>query len=222
MVQESTAAAAEPTCDFDQITTYKQPSPTPTSLAGHQEERTAFSNTLAPFPLVGSHWERTLPPITRENLSIEDTGLLLELVEDGLLCPFCDQKLQGDEFSPSLKRIWNEDRLSVHTWPSPILWNPNHRDSKSFKVYLNFCEQHRLEEKLLPLARQNGWPTSPNFDEIPTRIQEITPVIRDLIENIRVDPRSIPAPASKFYDAAVQRRTGRVPDLSVLRTRSAG
>jgi hypothetical protein len=221
VVQEF-VAPDEPTCDTNRIATYQRPPPAPFPLAEPHKEPTTFPAPPIPFPLAGPHNEPTALSITHEDTSIEDNDPLSQLVEDGLLCPFCDYKLQGDEFSPSLKKIWTKHRLSTRTWPSPVLWNPKHRDSKSFTVYLDFCQQHRLEEQLLPLACQKGWPTSPNFEEIPKRIQEIAPEIRKLIGSIRADPRTITAPASQFYDAAVQRRVSRGPDLSVLRTRSAG
>ena len=173
-------------------------------------------------PSMGPHQEQTVSLIPQEGMPVKDIDPLSELVEDGLLCPFCDQKLQGDEFSPSLKKIWKDRRLSTQTWPSPVFWNPNHRDSKSFQVYLDFCQQHRLEEQLLPLARRRGWPTAPNFSEVPKRIQSITPGILQLVNNICNDPGAISGPARKFYDEADRRRITRGPDTSQLRTQSAG
>ncbi|KAF9780921.1 hypothetical protein BJ322DRAFT_1112308 [Thelephora terrestris] len=173
-------------------------------------------------PQMGPRLEQTTSQIPQGKVSGEGIDPLSELVEDGLLCPFCDRKLQGDEFSPSLKKIWEDRHLSTQTWPSPLLWNPNHRESKAFQVHLDFCQQHRLEEKLLPLAHRRGWPIAPNFSEVPKRIKSIAPGILKLVDNICNNPGAISGPARKFYDNAAQKRVTRGPDMSQLRTQSAG
>jgi hypothetical protein len=150
-----------------------------------------------------------------------------------LRCPFCDDELTGDQFSPALLTILNSKGIQTKTVPAATLLNPFHRTSLSnFQVYQVFCNRHRLEETLLPLAKSSGWPLNPDFGSLRRRVEEAKDIIQDIIAVIQEEeadrePGTGGKYASLFYSEAMalcvaQNRRGGQSNISDFDKQSAG
>ena len=47
--------------------------------------------------------------------------------------------------------------------------------------YIDLCQRHRFESKLLPKARKNGWPTSIDFSILPGRVRALERDLRSYL-----------------------------------------
>jgi hypothetical protein len=103
---------------------------------------------------------------------------------DGPRCSFCDQAL---DFSPSDTLISMREVLQDQSKPDPIPCNPGHRKAKSVTMTLEYCERHRLEADIFPIAQTEGWPVNIDFSKLHARILALDNCLRPLLmhENIK-------------------------------------
>ncbi|KAF9522000.1 hypothetical protein CPB83DRAFT_734389, partial [Crepidotus variabilis] len=83
------------------------------------------------------------------------------------LCPFCDNRLPD---SPSARLLAALKVLKAKTWLDPLPENPFHRSATSFRVYVDFCTQHRHEKSEIPQAAAAGWLLDVDFGGIFDRV----------------------------------------------------
>jgi hypothetical protein len=67
----------------------------------------------------------------------------------GECCSFCDERL---DFVPSQTLRDMHAPLQNLLEPDPILGYPDHHRAKSFMVTISYCQRHRMEAKVFPIA----------------------------------------------------------------------
>ncbi|KAG6848138.1 hypothetical protein H0H93_003063 [Arthromyces matolae] len=83
------------------------------------------------------------------------------------LCPYCDDPLPS---SPSPSLTAHLLRLEPLSEPDPQPSNKNHRKAP-LHVYVSLCTRHIFESRELPNARRRGWPLTPNFSDLFSRLE---------------------------------------------------
>ncbi|EGF99249.1 uncharacterized protein MELLADRAFT_94792 [Melampsora larici-populina 98AG31] len=108
-------------------------------------------------------------------------------------CPFCDDPLPSQP-SPKLHSLMQMllDRPKAKKTPRP--GNPD-AVSLPMSETIAFCVMHGAEEKYIPIGKQNGWPSSINFDELSSRVEKFVPDLQHII-NHQID--------STFLNGALQ------------------
>ena len=148
--------------------------------------KVASPRPLQPFPI---NFANNPSPINTLNtialqipqLPLSPLANISEVPSLSLMCPFCDQELPGTAFSDSLMKIL--DKINIHggTKRDPTPENPNHLTAvKGLTASVAFCAQHR-HEKQLQVALDRGWPTRPDFIDLPDRVIGLTNEIKDLV-----------------------------------------
>ncbi|KAJ7626514.1 hypothetical protein DFH06DRAFT_936843, partial [Mycena polygramma] len=112
----------------------------------------------------------------------------------GSLCPFCDQELP---VSPSPELVAFGARMHDISLPDPIPGNPGHRKPTSMTRVGGYCEQHRMEREILPLAIAGKWLFNPDFDKLLARTLALGPELTTLCEEI--DDSSFFRASKKHY-----------------------
>ncbi|KAJ7914662.1 hypothetical protein B0H13DRAFT_1564417, partial [Mycena leptocephala] len=85
------------------------------------------------------------------------------------LCSFCDEKLP---LSPSARLTALREELELKSRPCPIPGNAGHRET-SVTNFVAYCELHRVERNILPVALARGWPLSPDFGTLFDRVTRL-------------------------------------------------
>jgi len=98
-----------------------------------------------------------------------------------LMCPFCDETLPGTIFSEDLMKILDKINLHGGTRRDPTLENPNHLAAvRGLTASVEFCVQHR-HEKQYQVALNRGWPTRPDFIDLPDQVIGLADRVRNLV-----------------------------------------
>ncbi len=71
--------------------------------------------------------------------------------------------------------------LEMVTQVDPTPQSPNHCSATSWKVTEPYCECHKFEHTLLPVARRSGWPEILQLDRLVERILSLQDDLADLI-----------------------------------------
>lgn len=69
--------------------------------------------------------------------------------------------------------------------PDPRPGNPQGRKA-ALLSFIGLCELHKFEQTLLPEAHTEGWPTSIDFDSLPSRIE----ALHGRLSNVILDKNS--------------------------------
>jgi hypothetical protein len=85
----------------------------------------------------------------------------------GERCSFCDERLN---FVPSQTLRDMRAPLQNLSEPDPIPGYPDHRRAKSFTVTISYCQRHRMEAKVFPIACCQGWPSDVDFSKLHERV----------------------------------------------------
>ncbi|KAF8188197.1 hypothetical protein K438DRAFT_2147597, partial [Mycena galopus ATCC 62051] len=98
--------------------------------------------------------------VQKEQLLLEDDfdeetnqGFISPKTDPSTLCPFCDAPLPQPDSRPA---------------------NPLGRKAPC-AIFASLCDRHNLESKLLPLAEQNGWPQSIDWDHVKQHVLGLRP-----------------------------------------------
>ncbi|KAJ7912485.1 hypothetical protein B0H13DRAFT_1874862 [Mycena leptocephala] len=123
-----------------------------------------------------------LPPLAFPtfHIKLEPEENVLEADPD-TLCPFCDQELP---ISPSAELIALGVRMGEISVADPIPGNSRHRTPTSMVHVQGYCELHRMERDILPLAIAGNWPFSPDFPALFDRILALGPELIELSEEL--------------------------------------
>ncbi|KAJ7702175.1 hypothetical protein B0H16DRAFT_1227586, partial [Mycena metata] len=97
------------------------------------------------------------------------------------LCPFCDEQLPA---SPSTELLQLRTRMEAISTPDPLPENSGHRRPASIVQVQGYCEQHRMERNVLPLAVAENWPFQPAFDALFDRVIALGPLLTALREEL--------------------------------------
>ncbi|KAF6763448.1 hypothetical protein DFP72DRAFT_1060601 [Ephemerocybe angulata] len=109
--------------------------------------------------------------------SVNPNGSDLDDSEEDL-CPFCDTEMPPTPSAELQKML--QDLLAISIL-DPLPYNKHHRsvldrDGKpSFTPHATYCERHRYEAIEAPRARERGWPTVIDFEDLERRAKELTP-----------------------------------------------
>ncbi|TFY51254.1 hypothetical protein EVJ58_g10666 [Rhodofomes roseus] len=139
-----------------------------------------------PSPLAG---EPPLPAVPEIDFSAVEALPALafapELDPNVPKCEFCDEIIPADFVeSPMLARMRQE--LEACSELDPMAWNPRHRRTAHWEVHQAYCEQHDFEWRLLPQAREAGWPTVVDFGNLRRRILRMLPELCAIIKKPRM------------------------------------
>ncbi|KAJ4470087.1 RTC4-like domain-containing protein [Lentinula aciculospora] len=100
-------------------------------------------------------------------------------VDANTLCPYCDEPLPSSP-SPHLKNLLVTTAKKSVRAPRPT--NPMGRKA-AVSVFINICQRHRFESKILPEAETKGWPKSIKWDLIHDRVMRMRKHLEALMEN---------------------------------------
>lgn len=106
------------------------------------------------------------------------------------LCPFCDELLPT---SPSQELTALRTEMEKISVANPLLENLGHRTPNSIGQVQGYCERHRVESNLFPLAIEEKWPRDPDFSILFNRVRALNNYLNDLWEELE---------NSSFYRAA--------------------
>ncbi|KAJ7506222.1 hypothetical protein B0H11DRAFT_1653124, partial [Mycena galericulata] len=131
------------------------------------------------------------------------------------LCSFCDELLPP---SPSPELLELRARLDNISTVDPIPGNRGHRRPTSMTQVVDYCQKHRLERDILPLAIAGKWPFEPVFEDLFERVLTLGPALIGLCEEIE---NSSFFRASKAYYTPPPRVSGAQP-MSMAQMMSVG
>lgn len=106
------------------------------------------------------------------------------------LCPFCDQ-LWPDHPSHDLCR--RSDEVKKRATRHPNAKNPNHHDAP-LSLTIDICVLHQAERDTIPAGLARGWPSSVNWDDLPSRIIRHFGALRVMVSQPR---------GCRLYDALI-------------------
>ncbi|KAJ3789794.1 RTC4-like domain-containing protein, partial [Lentinula aff. detonsa] len=101
------------------------------------------------------------------------------LVDANTLCPYCDESLPSSP-TPHLKHLLATTAKKSVRAPRPT--NPMGRKA-AVSVFINVCQRHRFESKILPEAEAKGWPKSIEWNLIHGRVMRMRKHLEALMEN---------------------------------------
>ncbi|KAJ7064382.1 hypothetical protein B0H15DRAFT_764899, partial [Mycena belliarum] len=82
------------------------------------------------------------------------------------LCSFCDRPLPR---VPSARLVELREELEGKSRPCPVPGNPGHREA-SMVHFSTYCELHRIECEIFPIAIAREWPFDPDFTTLFDRV----------------------------------------------------
>ncbi|KAF8826100.1 hypothetical protein HHX47_DHR6000625 [Lentinula edodes] len=100
-------------------------------------------------------------------------------VDASTLCPYCDEPLPASP-TPHLKHLLATTAKKSIRAPRPT--NPMGRKT-AVSVFINVCQRHQFESKILPEAEAKGWPKSIGWDLIHERVMRMKNHLEALMEN---------------------------------------
>ncbi|KAK7679634.1 hypothetical protein QCA50_017346 [Cerrena zonata] len=103
----------------------------------------------------------------------------------GPQCPYCDDAYPGN---PTKHLQDLRVTLDAHSRPCPMPGHPQRRSVNPVTLATSHCARHRLEHDVIPLAREQGWPLSIQFDLLHARILDFHGKLLNIIH----DPWSSP------------------------------
>ncbi|KAJ6547957.1 hypothetical protein DFH09DRAFT_926742, partial [Mycena vulgaris] len=114
------------------------------------------------------------------------------------LCSFCDEKLPA---VPSARLAALREDLQDKSRPCPIPGNAGHRET-SLIHFASYCELHRAEREVFPVAIARGWPFTPNFATLFNRVM----CLKRTLTIVSEDPENSP-----FFSISTLRNHRRQP-----------
>ncbi|KAJ7174973.1 hypothetical protein C8R43DRAFT_828194, partial [Mycena crocata] len=137
--------------------------------------------------------------------------------EEGLsdpasLCSFCDEKLP---LTPSSTLVAMREKLENNSRPSPLPHNQGHR-SAHVANFASYCERHRLERDIFPVASARGWPFSPDFSSLFKRIMGLRSELTIVCEE--PDNSSFFRASREFYTPKPTESGAQLPSTTQLRS----
>ncbi|KAF8208626.1 RTC4-like domain-containing protein [Mycena galopus ATCC 62051] len=93
------------------------------------------------------------------------------------LCPYCDRPLPPTP-TPTLQRLLDVTFLNSYSDVRPA--NPLGRKA-SIMAFATLCQRHQFESETLPMAAENGWPLSIDWDALGDRVCGMKINLEDII-----------------------------------------
>ncbi|KAF8203560.1 hypothetical protein K438DRAFT_1757873 [Mycena galopus ATCC 62051] len=96
-------------------------------------------------------------------------------------CDFCDRPftiVMSSKLAQLLRNLIPNSSLA------PTIANPNHRIAHLAHQLATYCKQHDTDMRLLPTARANSWPENVNYASLMGRVQDLQPVLQEIVENL--------------------------------------
>ncbi|KAJ7174981.1 hypothetical protein C8R43DRAFT_849346, partial [Mycena crocata] len=150
----------------------------------------------------------TAPNIKPEPESDDEEGLS----DPASLCSFCDEKLP---LTPSSTLVAMREKLENNSRPSPLPHNQGHR-SAHVANFASYCERHRLERDIFPVASARGWPFSPDFSSLFKRIMGLRSELTIVCEE--PDNSSFFRASREFYTPKPTESGAQLPSTTQLRS----
>ena len=104
------------------------------------------------------------------------------------LCPFCDEvwpQNASEQLVARRQKLEAESHPELHTDST----NPFHLEHpRGPFVTVPFCQDHKFEYKILPMARANNWPTYIDFYSIYPRLERILPHVLHALKTPTTSP----------------------------------
>ncbi|KAJ7037281.1 hypothetical protein C8F04DRAFT_1180685 [Mycena alexandri] len=98
------------------------------------------------------------------------------------VCSFCDSHFT---IALSAKAVALLGKLMPSSTLTPIPANPNHYVASLSHQSAAFCQQHRTDSLLLPLARANHWPEHINYAELSDRTETVAMIpLQEILEDL--------------------------------------
>ncbi|KAJ7172784.1 hypothetical protein C8R43DRAFT_855301, partial [Mycena crocata] len=119
------------------------------------------------------------PPLL--DLDVKCEPVKLQLADPDTLCSFCDELLPPN---PSAELVELRGVMENISRAEPLPENSGHRTPASYTQVQRYCEMHRVERNILPLAIAGKWPFDPDFSTLFVRIIALGPVLITLCEDI--------------------------------------
>ncbi|KAJ7202315.1 hypothetical protein GGX14DRAFT_570820 [Mycena pura] len=162
-----------------------------TAVSAHSKgEEWRPRNALPPPPVIKQEQDPIPLPVPAPAVPTLPSQNRPPASENGI-CDFCDEPFV---VAPSSKSIQLRAELESTSHNAPTPANPSHRTAALPSQATRYCNQHRTDAELLPVARMHKWPEHINYAGLRDRVGHMD-IVEALLELVR-DPE-----ASEFLNS---------------------